>query len=197
MALSLFSEYAVTPDVFNKSCYKPSLPSLPNFKNSQKNDREIEAYVEACANVLCDNYFRQLREVFLSKGIVRDLRDGEWQELFSSCGPWHPNVGILLADLKKNGRLVPSAPKLPCTPKNDREWCKEALDSHKNNMPLNGIIVSNDTKNTYRKNSLVESVKKLSSFPVALERSMGLNYAEEENKLLNVLGGHLKITRFG
>ena len=135
--MSLFSEYAVTPDVYNESCYE--------------------------SPTLCDVHVRQLQKVFLSEGIVRDLRNREWQEVFATpMIPWHPYVGRLLKNLTTEGRLVPSAPALRCTPKNDREWCKEALASHKN-LPLNGIIVSSDTKNFYHKNSLVESVEKLSS----------------------------------
>ena len=76
--------------------------------------------------------------------------------------PWHPVVRRLLKNLADNGRLVPSAPALCYTPKNDREWCEEALASHEN-LPLNGIIASSDTKSTHRKNSLVESVEKLDS----------------------------------
>ena len=40
--MALFSEYAVTPDVFNESCYD--------------------------SPALCDAYFRQLLEVFLMRG---------------------------------------------------------------------------------------------------------------------------------
>ena len=135
--MALFSEYAVTPDVYNESCYE--------------------------SPTLCEVYVRQLQKVFLSEGIVRDLRNSEWQEFFSTpMVPWYPKVRLLLKNLTTKGRLVPSAPALRCTPKNDREWCKEALASHEN-LPLNGIIVSGYTKNTYRKNTLVESVKELSS----------------------------------
>ena len=112
---------------------------------------------------MCNVHVRQLQKVFLSEGIVRDLRNGEWQEFFSTpIVPWHPVVRRLLKSLADNGRLVPSAPALYYTPKNDREWCKEALASHEN-LPLNGIIASSNTKSTHRKNSLVESVEKLDS----------------------------------
>ena len=135
--MALFSEYAVTPDVFDESCYGSS--------------------------DLCDVHIRQLQKVFLSEGIVRDLRDGEWQRCFStSMVPWHPEVKNILKNLTIKGRLASSVPELPHIPQNNREWCKEALDSHKT-LSLNGIIVSNNTKSAYRKESLVESVEKLSS----------------------------------
>ena len=134
--MALFSEYAVTPDVFNESCYD----SL----------------------ALCDVYFRQLLEVFFSEGLVRNLRDGEWQEFFSTqARSWHSRTKHILENLETAGRLVPSNPELSHTPQTDREWCNEALESHKT-TPLNGIIVSDAIERTYRKNKLVESVNRLS-----------------------------------
>ena len=138
--MALFSEYAVTPDVFNESCYE--------------------------SPILCDNYFRQLHEVFLSEGIVRNLRNGEWQKFFLSPSPWHSRVKHLLVELEKEGRLMPSDPSLDYRPQNDRDWCDEALASHEN-LPLHGIIVSEAIRGIYQKKKqkqLVESVNRL-SFP--------------------------------
>ena len=131
--MALFSEYAVTPDVFNAACYKT--PSS------------------------CGVYVRQLQEVFLSEGIVRDLRNSEWStHLLDHTKPWHTHATKLLTALKANGRLVPIDSVLAHTPVNDRKWCKEALNSG-----INSIIVSNHTKNTYSRDRRVESVEKLSS----------------------------------
>ena len=133
--MALFSEYAVTPDVYNQNCYESS--------------------------TVCDMHVRELQKTFLSEGIVRDLRNSEWQKFFSiSTIPWHPKIRDFLKNLAIQGRLVPSAPALPYTPKNDREWCEEAL---KSKPSLNGIIVSDVIRKTYRTNSLVESVSRLSS----------------------------------
>ncbi len=134
--MALFSEYAVTPDVFDDSCYES-----PN-------------------GGLCGVYVRQLQEVFLSEGIVRDLRDKEWsRQLLDHNNPWHTHANKLLKVLEFNGRLVPIGSVSVSTPTNDCEWCKEALSA--TNRP-DGIIVSSRTKNSYKKNSLVESVEKLS-----------------------------------
>ncbi len=134
--MALFSEYAVTPDVFNESCYD--------------------------SPALCDVYFRQLLEVFFSEGLVRNLRNGEWQAFFLiHARPWHYRIKHILKNLTDAGRLVPSDPASSQTPQTDREWCNEALESHKT-IPLNGIIVSNDIRSTYRRNQLVESVSRLS-----------------------------------
>ena len=134
--MALFSEYAVTPDVFNESCYD--------------------------SPALCDAYFRQLLEVFFSEGLVRNLRNGEWQEFFSTYArPWHDRTKHILKNLTDAGRLLPSDPALSHTPQTDREWCNEALESHET-TPLNGIIVSDAIRSTYRRNQLVESVSRLS-----------------------------------
>ncbi len=134
--MALFSEYAVTPDVFNESCYD--------------------------SPALCDAYFRQLLEVFFGEGLVRNLRNGEWQAFFSThTRSWHDHTKHILKNLAEAGRLVPGDPALSHTPQTDREWCNEALESHKI-TPLNGIIVSDPIRSTYRRNQLVESVSRLS-----------------------------------
>ena len=134
--MALFSEYAVTPDVFNESCYD--------------------------SPALCDAYFRQLLEVFFGEGLVRNLRNGEWQAFFSThTRSWHDRTKHILKNLAEAGRLVPGDPALSHTPQTDREWCNEALESHKI-TPLNGIIVSDPIRSTYRRNQLVESVSRLS-----------------------------------
>ena len=134
--MALFSEYAVTPDVFNESCYE--------------------------SQALCDEYLRQLQQVFFTEGLIRDLRNGEWQAFFSThARPWHYRTKHILKNLTVAGRLVPSGPALSPAPQTDREWCNEALESHKT-TPLNGIIVSDASRSTYRRNQLVESVSRLS-----------------------------------
>ena len=130
--MALFSEYAVTPDVFNLACYK--------------------------SRDLGKTHIGQLQQVFLTEGLVRDLRNGAWQKfvLENDCDKW---VKKVLKNLKLNGRLVPSNPELSHTPQTDSEWCKEALASH-DTTPLNGIIVS-DAVERIHKNSLVSSMNKL------------------------------------
>ena len=131
--MALFSEYAVTPDVFNLACY---------------NSRDLwEAQI------------RQLQQTFLTEGLVRDLRNGEWQQ-FLSGNARARLVRNFLKNLNINGRLVPSNPELSHTPRTDREWCNEALASH-DTIPLNGIIVSDAIERTYRKKPWVSSVNKL------------------------------------
>ncbi len=139
--MALFSEYAVTPDVLDPTCYPDS--------------------------TVFSSLIASLKEVFSHEGIVRNLRDKAWganliKRLKGAKNPESEKILRLLAELSNKGRLIPSAPALPPpSPTNEREWCEEALASH-SNLPLNGIIVSDAIRSTYRRNSLVESVKRLS-----------------------------------
>ena len=156
--MALFSEYAVTPDVFNLGCYK--------------------------SRDLGKTHIGQLQQVFLTEGLVRDLRNGAWHKLLKNdCDKW---VKKVLKKLELNGRLVPSDPALSHTPLSDREWCDEALASHKP-TPLNGIIVSDPTERTYRGNQLVESVNKISDLNKAkwwspIDSSLRLNRTIKDYK---------------
>ena len=75
--MALFSEYAVTPDVFNEDLYES-----PNLWNS---------------------YFSQLRDVFVSQGIVRDLRNGAWYDLLRKTIVSQRSIK-LLTDLKEGNK---------------------------------------------------------------------------------------------
>lgn len=173
--MALFSEYAVTPDVFNESCYD--------------------------SPALCDAYFKQLLEVFFSEGLVRNLRNGEWQAFFSPhARPWHSRIKHILKNLTDAGRLVPSDSALNHTPQTDREWCNEALASHQT-TPLNGIIVSDAIERTYRKNQLVESVSRLSQSTCAwwdpTNSSLRLNRTIQDYKdALKLILRHAKSIMF-
>lgn len=177
--MTLFSEYAVTPDVLDPTCYSDPtvVPSL----------------------------ITSLKEVFLYEGIVRNLRDKAWEEnlkqrLKGVNNPQSKNILRLLADLSLKGRLIPSAPALDSNPKNEREWCKEALASH-NNLPLNGIIVSEAIRSTYKKNPLVKSVERL-SLPTCkwwslTNNSLRLNRDIEDYKdALKLILRHAKSIKF-
>lgn len=173
--MALFSEYAVTPDVFNESCYD--------------------------SPALCDTYLRQLQQVFFTEGLVRDLRNGEWEAFFSThARPWHARIKHILKNLTVKGRLVPGDPALNHTPQTDREWCNEALASHQT-TPLNGIIVSDAIERTYRKNQLVESVSRLSQSTCAwwdpTNSSLRLNRTIQDYKdALKLILRHAKSIMF-
>lgn len=72
--MPLLADYAITPDVFDVTSY-----SHPD---------------------VCDAELRNLKEVFLTEGLVRDLRAGEWRRLFANDGrPWHHRGMELLKNL--------------------------------------------------------------------------------------------------
>ena len=62
--MGLLAEYAVTPDVFDTSCYTSS--------------------------DLCGARLQSLKDALMEEGIVRDLCSGEWRRLFAgNTRPWH------------------------------------------------------------------------------------------------------------
>ena len=93
--MPLFADYAITPDVFDRTSYSTAA--------------ECEARIET------------LREAMLNEGLVRNLRDGAWRCLFrSDTRPWHRRGIELVKKLANQGRLVPfgietahSAPQRP------------------------------------------------------------------------------------
>ena len=79
--MALLTEYAVTPDVFDPTSYVPE--------------------------EICGVHLQTLKEVLLSEGLVRDLRNGEWARLFvSNDRPWHLRGKELLRKLMNQRRLV-------------------------------------------------------------------------------------------
>ena len=89
--MALISEYALTPDVFDETCY---------------------GSVEVCGV-----HLQGLKEILLHEALVRDLRDGEWGKLFlGNHRPWHLRGKELLKKLVSQRRLLASAPAIPATP---------------------------------------------------------------------------------
>lgn len=134
--MGLLSEYALTPDVFDMSCYS--------------------------SGDVCDLRLQAVKDVLLNAGLARNLRDGQWAELFlEDYRPWHHRGKELLRKLVLQKRLVPHAPALTNSPTTDSEWCEEALATHERTK-LDGIIVSNSIANEYRSNRIVASIERLS-----------------------------------
>ena len=78
--MALLAEYALTPDVFDSTSY------------SSDEVGRIQ--------------LQHLKEVLLSEGLVRDLRDGKWLALFADDGrPWHMRGKELLKKLVQQKRL--------------------------------------------------------------------------------------------
>jgi hypothetical protein len=68
-------------------------------------------------------YLKQLKEILLNVGVVRDLRDGEWSRVFTEGQrTWHLMGKELLHKLKKQNRLLPYpaiGKESPLTDRND------------------------------------------------------------------------------
>jgi hypothetical protein len=137
----MLTEYALTPDIFDASCY--SKPELYN------------------------PLFSNLIKPLLEEGIVRNLRDGEWIKYVSNyvnneTSTLYPIAKNFLKQLILTNRLR----RFPATsanePKNYQEWCGEAFGSHEKDA-LNGIIVSEEIKKDrkFKKESKIGSIEKL------------------------------------
>ena len=114
--MTLLYEYALTPDVFDSESYK----------SEELGTARLEL----------------MKDVFLQEALVRNLRDGEWQSIFSNKGrPWHRRGLELLAKLVKQNRLSQIQAILPDTPLSDVDWYNEALGSHDIDA-LTGIIAT-------------------------------------------------------
>ena len=136
----LLRDYAITPDVFDVTSY----PS-----------EEIAAFRLA-----------EIRQVMMTEGLVRDLRDGEWRTLFRNDNrPWDRHAKELVRKLAGQGRLMEVPPTRPAAPTNDGEWCAEALASHKLRALTGGVIVTEAVKAAYSRETLVERIDRLSRAP--------------------------------
>lgn len=133
--MSLLAEYAITPDVFDASSYA----------NDEAGDLRLQ----------------RLKEVLLNEGLVRDLRNGGWSELFAeSSRPWHSRGKELLKKLKSQNRLRCFRPALSDSPASDSGWCREAVASSRN-LPLAGIVVTSAVSAGYGDERLVAAIDRL------------------------------------
>ncbi len=133
--MPLLAEYAITPDVFDQTCYGSD---------------EIGAV-----------YLQHLKEVLLSEGLVRNLRGGEWLSLLKADDrPWHLRGKELLKKLIQQGRLRLCKSCLPVYPSTDAEWCQEALSCHAV-LPLNGIVATRTVADRFSSQPLVASIDQL------------------------------------
>ncbi|MCY4362071.1 MAG: hypothetical protein OXE42_07785 [Gammaproteobacteria bacterium] len=135
----LLAEYAITPDVFDATSY--------------------------VNEDLCAARLELIREVMLNEGVIRDLRNGSWSNLFrSDHRSWHRRAKELAKKLASQNRLRPFVPQLAVKPSVDSEWCDEALVTH-GIEPLTGIIVTDTISDGYIGNPLVSRVDRLNSAP--------------------------------
>lgn len=131
----MLAEYGLIPDIFDASSY--SSPEV------------------------CDLRLRNLKDVLLQRGLVRDFREGEWRAYFSRYEErWDRRARELVRKLITQNRLVTSAPALPQPPQSDVEWCREALASHRSD-PLDGVIAGARSGGEFEGESIVSSIERL------------------------------------
>ena len=137
--MSLLYEYALTPDIFDKSFYAHEDVGTARFEH--------------------------LKDIFLEEALARNLRNGEWLSLFKNGSrPWHHRGIELIKKMAKQNRLRAAAAALPDVPGNDVEWCKEALASH-GIQPLTGIITSRHIIDEIGHDSILGGMDRLGSAP--------------------------------
>ncbi|GIW53109.1 MAG: hypothetical protein KatS3mg082_2939 [Nitrospiraceae bacterium] len=133
----LLRDYAITPDVFDETSYPHP--------------------------AACDAELRNLKDVLLNEGLVRDLRQGEWSRVFADdARPWHRRAKELLKKLVQQHRLVRFEAHLAGSPSDDVEWCREALGTHGVRPFTGGIIVTESVKAAFPSEALVARIDRLS-----------------------------------
>lgn len=133
--MALLADYAITPDVFDITRYSGE---------------------DACGLGL-----DRIREPMLTAGLVRDLRDGEWRALFrESARPWHRRAKEIVKKLARDGRMIRCPSECP-PPNSDRDWCGEALASHKRRPLRGGVIVTGHLKEAFPNERMIERIDRL------------------------------------
>jgi len=131
----LLAEYGITPDVFATATY--SSPEV------------------------CDLHLRDLKEVMLREGLVRDFRAGEWaRHLLEPSDRWDKRGKELVRKLMAQSRLIQAAPARAVAPVTDSDWCLEGLCSHRI-VPLQGIIAGSRVAAEFEADQEVASIEAL------------------------------------
>jgi len=124
--LSFLPEYAVLPEVL-EATGEPSIRQL-----------------------------RSLTEMFLRDGLVRNLYSGQWrQELVQKMAALSPVACKVLKHLIDDGRLISSRKRSPSRPQSSEEWCREALESHKQHRALRAVFAERSTAVKFAEEPLV------------------------------------------
>jgi hypothetical protein len=144
--MPLLADYALTPDVFDPMSYS--------------------------SEEVCALHLQAVKDILLTEGLVRDLRDGEWRRLFAANGrSWHRRAKEIVRKLADHNRLTRSPATLPTPPAQDHEWCAEALGTHRTNPLSGGIIVTQSVKAAFEAERLVARIDRLAETPWWTARS--------------------------
>lgn len=137
--MGLLSEYAVTPDVFDTRFYPHEDVTAARLEH--------------------------LKEVFLEEGLLRNLRNGEWLDVFRNDDrPWHRRGTELLQKMFNQNRLRLAGAALPTVPSTDVDWCREALASHQIDS-MKGVISTAQVADEVGGNPILGRIERLTSSP--------------------------------
>ena len=138
--MALIADYAITPGVFDVTSYS--------------------------GEEVCGLRLGIIKDAILDEGLVRNLRGGEWQELFvGSARPWHHRAQEIVRKLAIQGRLVLCEPALSASPADDQGWCAEALAGHERAAMTGGVIATVAVKAAYPEEPVVERIDSLERAP--------------------------------
>ncbi|NER22902.1 MAG: hypothetical protein F6J96_19830 [Symploca sp. SIO1C2] len=168
--MSLLSEYAINPDVFDIDCYGKSSYSCDS-------NREI-----------CGVYLKTILGIIRQEALLRDLHNGEWKNFVKKIKNSHPNTKYILKDLVKQRRLRPAQKALKNCPSTYSEWCHEALESHKQE-PLDGIITTKEVAKEFSGDLVVSSIERLEKVNWWNNRSSSVRLYRTTSDYIN----HLKL----
>ena len=155
-------EFGIIPDVFRTSSY----PSPER----------------------CDLHLSMLKKVLLDRGLVRNLRNGEWGNYIRDhLGSWDCRAKELVRKLVNQNRLHPTAAVLADAPVTDYQWCAEAVASS-SVTPLDGIIACQETAAKFMGNPLVASVEDLAGAEWWQDRGQSLYLPRQVEAYLRALG---------
>jgi len=149
--MTLLAEYALTPDVFDSRSYS---------------NEELGSV-----------HLQHLKEALLNEALVRNLRNGQWLDVFNDNDrPWHRRGKELLKKLVQQGRLRLCNSVLSDEPTTDHAWCREALASH-HSLPLNGIVATRVVASRFQDEPLVARIDRLPSASWWARRSSSVRLA--------------------
>jgi hypothetical protein len=153
-----------------------------------------EVFEEGAYSVgeLCGHCLRTLTDVLLEQAVVRDLRNGAWSKHMKlKPGQWHPATAEIIEALAKQKRLYLFPPALSMEPDESREWCYEALATHKA-APLDGIVCGNGVSGDFPGDALVQPLEKIHDSTWYKNRTMSVRLRRQSADYLKQLQVILK-----
>jgi len=157
----MLKEYALTPDIFDETCY--SVPGI------------------------CPVQLNNIRDLVLHEAVVSNLHDGEWSRYLTAQNHRFHRVGKeLIKAMRTGSRLIKRSSSLTDVPEDDRGWASEALASHEQKS-LDGVLISQRYADEFVEHSIVGCIESLHKCSWWSARSPSVRLARNINEYLRVL----------